>query len=140
GLARGGKVGRFKCVWEVERSTTRKYGGTGLGLAISKRLTEMMGGQIGVQSEPERGSTFWFTVRLDKQGKPADAPAPKRISQSPPDCGTATTGLPGGAASEPAPAPVQPIIEANSSAPILVVEDNVVNQKLAVRMLEKLRY
>jgi CheY-like chemotaxis protein/HPt (histidine-containing phosphotransfer) domain-containing protein len=51
---------------QLDASTTRKFGGSGLGLSISKKLTEMMKGEIGLESEPGRGSVFWFTVRLGR--------------------------------------------------------------------------
>jgi signal transduction histidine kinase/DNA-binding response OmpR family regulator/HPt (histidine-containing phosphotransfer) domain-containing protein len=56
----------FRRFSQTETSTTRRFGGSGLGLAISKQLVEMMGGQMGVTSHEDRGSEFWFTVRLER--------------------------------------------------------------------------
>lgn len=109
----------FQSFVQGDGSTTRKYGGTGLGLVISRQLVALMGGEIGFESEPGCGSTFWFVLPF--QTHPGDAPSKKPQP--------AHTRL----------APASPT-DGRSRGRILLVEDNVLNQKIALRMLEKAGY
>ncbi len=95
---------------QVDASTTRRFGGTGLGLAISKRLVEGMGGRIGVDSTPGSGSRFWFELPLERTAEP---PVAELLAGA------------------------EPVETTYAATRVLLVEDNMINQKLALTLLAK---
>jgi PAS domain S-box-containing protein len=108
----------FQPFSQADSSSTRRYGGTGLGLSLTRRLIEAMDGQVGVTSEPGRGSLFWIELPL------ADAPSAPLDT-----AGAAEQGAAAGPAAQPRPGP---------PARVLVAEDNPANQTVAALLLTKL--
>ncbi|MFM8333843.1 MAG: ATP-binding protein [Candidatus Methylumidiphilus sp.] len=101
----------FQAFTQADDSTTRKYGGTGLGLVIAKRLADMMGGEVGLNSAPGVGSVFWMTARLRRLAEPAAPPA--AAAQS----------------------PEQVLTQHYRGLRVLVAEDDPVNQEVACELL-----
>lgn len=85
GIANDAQDAIFETFTQADQSTNRKYGGTGLGTAISKKLVTLMGGTIGVQSELEQGSTFWFELDYDKQARAQEQTEVDEIISSTPN-------------------------------------------------------
>jgi two-component system, sensor histidine kinase len=128
----------FSAFTQADSFTTRKYGGTGLGLAICRQLVTLMGGTIGVASEPNRGSTFWFEIGMEPVAAPAVLPKRAAAALTGP---SAPPAPPVPAAAEGSVAAVPRLTMAVPIGPrILVVEDNAVNREVAAGMLENLGY
>jgi len=113
GIATEDQKRLFTAFEQADASTTRKHGGTGLGLAIAKRLAQMMGGRIGVDSALGQGSTFWFTARLAKPAASAE-PTPAAAVES----------------------AEQQLMAHFSGARILLAEDEPINQEVSRELLE----
>ncbi|WP_321417852.1 ATP-binding protein [uncultured Desulfobacter sp.] len=116
GMSRDERKNLFQPFSQADTSITRKYGGTGLGLAISRQLVQMMGGRMWVESESGLGSTFYFTVLLDKQ---EEQPTSFKFKDQKPHT----------------PEKVTEAMDKLRGARVLLVEDNEINQELAMALL-----
>jgi signal transduction histidine kinase/DNA-binding NarL/FixJ family response regulator len=125
GISPEHQVRVFEAFQQADGSTTRKYGGTGLGLAISSRLVNLMGGQIGLVSEPGKGSTFEFSARFGFQSPYAES------QNTDADAQIAVFSALVVDRGDQSRSPIKPRLR------VLVAEDNAVNQKLATSILRR---
>jgi PAS domain S-box-containing protein len=107
----------FKAFEQADGTTTRQYGGTGLGLVITRRLAELMGGEVGAESTPGAGSTFWFTARLQRGRPGVSADTAAAI-----DLGNVETRM----------------RQSFAGTRLLLAEDNPINREVALEMLHAL--
>ena len=129
GISKDQQQGLFQSFSQADASTTRKYGGTGLGLAICKRLVELLGGEIWLESEENNGSKFHFTVTYQRQF-PENTPEKIPQINAPVDSNNASH------TKHEKEQQAYSAIKALAGLKILLVEDNQINQELATELLE----